>query len=168
MRNSHSNYDSWLTLYSNSTEETLLVMFNYNYANRSQTRFIENSCEIGIEKVESTFQTEYIGTAKNCEYHDVVREFFIVGLNVNNTKKVVNLASRYPYSTETIHDRYLKYVDTYKRKDKDVYHAILKWPMMKQDGVTVDSVRFELWLNEKDAFMGDAIAGVRIWKFKIV
>lgn len=39
---------------------------------------------------------------------------------------------------------------------------------MKQDGVTVDSVRFELWLNEKDAFMGDAIAGVRIWKFKIV
>lgn len=168
MRNSHSNYNSWLTLQSNSTEETLLVMLNYNYANRSQTMFIENSCEIGIEKRESTFQTEYIGTTKNCGYHDVVREFFIVGLNVNNSKKVVNLASRYPYSTETIHDKYLKYVDTYKSKDKDVYYVILKWPMMKKDGVTADSVRFELWVNEKDAFMGDAIAGVRIWKFNIV
>lgn len=60
-----------------------------------------------------------------------MREFFIVGLNVNNIKKVVNFVLCYLYFIEIIYDKYLKYVDIYKIKDKDVYYVILKWLMMK-------------------------------------
>lgn len=42
IRNGHSNYNSWLVLKSDATRETLRVLLNYNYANRSQTMFIEN------------------------------------------------------------------------------------------------------------------------------
>lgn len=65
--------------------EALQVLLNYNFANRFPTMFIENSCEVvGIEKTERGHQTEYIDTLKNCGYHDVVNEFFVFVLRVNN------------------------------------------------------------------------------------
>lgn len=39
---------------------------------------------------------------------------------------------------------------------------------MEEDGVTVESIRFELWVYDQDAYTGDTIAGVRIWKFNIL
>lgn len=79
IRNGHSNYNSWLVLKSDATRETLRVLLNYNNANRSQTMFIENSCEVGIEKIQRGYLTEYIGTVKNCGYHNAVNEYFVVG-----------------------------------------------------------------------------------------
>lgn len=63
--------------------------------------FIENSCEVvGIEKTERGHQTEYIDTMKNCGYHDVVNEFFVFVLRVNNAKKIISIASRHLESTD--------------------------------------------------------------------
>lgn len=168
IRNGHSNYNSWLVLKSDATRETLRVLLNYNYANRSQTMFIENSCEVGIEKIQRGYLTEYIGTVKNCGYHNAVNEYFVVGLRVNNTEQIVSIASRHLKSTEIMHEEYLKYVDTYRSKENDMYYAFLNHQAMEEDGVTVESIRFELWVNEQDAYTGDAIAGVRIWKFNIL
>lgn len=168
IRNGHSNYNSWLVLKSDATRETLRVLLNYNYANRSQTMFIENSCEVGIEKIQRGYLTEYIGTVKNCGYHNAVNEYFVVGLRVNNTEQIVSIASRHLKSTEIMHEEYLKYVDTYRGKENDMCYAFLNHQAMEEDGVTVESIRFELWVNEQDAYTGDAIAGVRIWKFNIL
>lgn len=63
--------------------------------------FIENSCEVvGIEKTERGHQTEYIDTMKNCGNHDVVNEFFVFLLRVNNAKKIISIASRHLESTD--------------------------------------------------------------------
>lgn len=63
--------------------------------------FIENSCEVvGIEKTERGHQTEYIDTMRNCGYHDVVNEFFVFVLRVNNAKKIISIASRHLESTD--------------------------------------------------------------------
>lgn len=111
LRNGHSNYNRWLIRKSDATHETLQVLLNYNYANRSQTMFIEISYEVGIEKTERGYRTEYIGTMKNCGYHNVVNEFFVVGLGVNNTEKI---ASRHLESTDIMHDEYLKHTKVKK------------------------------------------------------
>lgn len=92
--------------------------------------FIEISYEVGIEKTERGYQTEYIGTMKNCGYHNVVNEFFVVGLGVNNTEKI---ASRHMKLTDIMHDEYLKYVDTYKGKENDMYYAILNHQAMEEE-----------------------------------
>lgn len=70
-----------------------------HFANRFPTMFIENSCEVvGIEKTERGHQTEY--TVKNCGYRDVVNEFFVFVLRVNNAKKIISIASRHLESTD--------------------------------------------------------------------
>lgn len=88
---------------------------------------------------------------KNCGYHNAVNEYFVVGLRVNNTEQIVSIASRHLASTEIMHEEYLKYVDTYRSKENDMYYAFLNHQAMEEDGVTVESFRFELWVNEQDA-----------------
>ena len=164
---SHDNFDNWLTLTSSSTQEKLMLMFSYNYEERSQTYFIENQCQIGIEKLKKGILTEYKGTMKNCGEHDVIKEFFYVSLK-NKTKQIVNIASRYPEYPEAIQEKYLRYVDTYRRNGTDNFYAFLNYHAMNVDDVTLESLRFELWVSEKNAFQGDAIAGIRIWQFDII
>lgn len=162
MNSRFSNYNSWLVLQSGSTRESLTLLLKYKSANRSQTTFVENSCEIGIEKTEIGNQTEYKATTRNCDNNNVVRDTFSVGLTSSKTEKTENIITRYP--GEAVNENHLKYVDTYKVQNEDTYYAIFKWPAMEKDGVTLDSLSFELWVNENDAL----ISRIRIWRFNIV
>lgn len=162
MNSRFSDYNSWLVLKSSSTRESLTLLLKYKSANRFQTTFIENSCEIGIEKTELGNQTQYKATTRNCGNNNVVRDTFSVGLTFTKTEKTENIITRYP--GEAINENHLKYVDTYKVENEDTYYAIFKWPAMEKDGVTLDGLSFELWINENDA----PISRIRIWRFNIV
>uniref|UniRef100_K1QPN9 Uncharacterized protein n=1 Tax=Magallana gigas TaxID=29159 RepID=K1QPN9_MAGGI len=162
MNSRFSDYNSWLILKSNSTRESLTLLLIYKSANRLQTTFVENSCEIGIEKTEIGNQTEYKATTRNCGNNNVVRETFKVVLAFSKTEKTENIITRYP--GEAVYENHLKYVDTYKVENEDTYYAIFKWPAMEKDGVTLDGLSFELWVNEKNA----RISSNRLWRFNIV
>lgn len=75
----NSNYK--LTLKSKARRESLLMIFNRKYNLPPQTQFVENSCEVGIEKIAKGNSTEYITTVRNCTEQNIRKYFFIYILN---------------------------------------------------------------------------------------
>lgn len=69
-------YDQWITLKSTSTRETVNLISNDNYDMRAQTVFVENSCEVGVEKYERGNITEYVATVRNCADQDKLSTYF--------------------------------------------------------------------------------------------
>lgn len=55
-----------ITVKSNSTGEKIEIHPNCNFNLRTQTSFIENSCDVGIAKVMRDNRTEFAATVRNC------------------------------------------------------------------------------------------------------
>ncbi|XP_065921679.1 uncharacterized protein [Magallana gigas] len=158
-------YDQWITLKSTSTRETVNLISNNNYDMRAQTIFVENSCEVGVEKYERGDITEYVATVRNCAAQDKLSTYFSC-LLVDQSGGSIQWGSRdlnYPGSP-TIRE-YFKYVDTYyTRSEKGVYYAVLNYPAMKADNITLERFGFVLYVIEPNY---SAIAASHYWFYNI-
>lgn len=65
---------------------------------------------------------------------------------------------------------YHKYVDTYYRgSDKNIYYAVLNFPAMEADGITVKEFGFALSYSETFFFEeADVVSPRRLWRYEIL
>lgn len=163
--NKKYRYNQWITLKSTSTRETIDLFSSGNYDIRSQTDFVENSCEVGVEKYEKGIITEYVATVRNCENQDKLSTYFNCLLSDQSGGSI-------QWGSRDLNDpgspsirKYFKYVDTYyTRSEKGVYYAVLNHPAMKADSITLERFGFVLYVTEPN---DSAIAASHYWYFDI-
>lgn len=162
----NSNYK--LTLKSKARRESLLMIFNPKYNLRPQTQFVENSCEVGIEKIAKGNSTEYIATVRNCTEQNIRKYFFIYILDKSENGGTV-LSHNLDVPDDDHGFDYHKYVDTYYREsDKNIHYAVLNFPAMEADGITVKEFGFALSYSETFFFEeADVVAPRRLWRYEI-
>lgn len=166
-KNVNYRYGRWLTLTSESKQETLKLYINDNYNFRTQT-FVENSCEFGIEKLQKDTRTEYKATVRNCAESENISKYFIVHLLDQSGDRITQITSRKISSQENGRISENKYVNTYYRSDEDdIYYAILDYPAIEADGLIIRSFSFVLYASAKYDYTGDAIAEIKAWYYDL-
>lgn len=163
--NKKYRYNQWITLTSASTRETMYLFSNGNYKIRSQTDFVENTCDIGVEKYEKGNITEYVATVRNCADQDKLSTYFNCLLSDLSGGSV-------QWGSRDLNDpgspsirKYFKYVDTYyTRSEKGVYYAVLNHPAMRADNITLERFGFVMYVIEPN---DSAIAASHYWYFDI-
>lgn len=167
LSNSYDNYKRWLTVKSESQRETVQLYTNYNSKLRTQESFVENSCDVGIEKIQNDTRTEYKTTVRNCAESGTISKYFIAVIR-DKSGKEFKLSSR-DISTQTPFVEYYKYLDTYYTEDENgIYYAILNYPAMKADGISLQFLWFVLLVSEGyDFYEGEAIALEHAWYYDL-
>lgn len=166
-KNVNYRYGRWLTLKSESEQETLKLYINGNYNYRTQT-FVENSCDFGIEKIQKGTRTEYKATVRNCAESKPISKYFIADLH-DKSGDIIQISSRKLRPQENYHvSEYYKYVDSYYKSDEDdIYYAILNYPAMEADGFILQSFSFVLYVSEGYDYTGDTIAVIQAWVYDL-
>lgn len=168
LSNNNDNFRRWLVMKSESKSETVKLFLNYNFNIRTQTTFVLNSCDVGIEKTQKESRTEYKTTLENCAGGETLSKYFIAFIR-DKSGKLVQLSSRdlsTPDNGRIM--EYYKYVDTYYTSiENDIYYAILNYPAMENDGVVLESFGFVLYVSEGYDLKGDDIAVSQIWYYDI-
>lgn len=165
-KNVNYRYGRWLTLTSESKQETLKLYINDNYNFRTQT-FVENSCEFGIEKLQKDTRTEYKATVRNCAESENISKYFIVHLLDQSGDRITQITSRKISSQENGRISENKYVNTYYRSDEDIYYAILDYPAIEANGLIIQSFSFVLYASARYDYTGDAIAEIKAWYYDL-
>lgn len=158
-------YGRWLVLKSESEQETFKLYINDNYNFRTQT-FVENSCDFGIEKIQNDTRTEYKATVRNCAESGTIYQKYFIAYLLDKSGTITQISSR-KLSPENPYQN--KYVDTfYKGDEDDIYYAILNYPAMEADGITLQSFSFAFYVSEGYDYTGNAIAVVQAWFYDLI
>lgn len=144
------------------------MIFNPKYNLPPQTQFVENSGEVGIEKIAKGNSTEYITTVRNCTEQNIRKYFFIYILDKSENGGTV-LSHNLDVPDDDHGFDYHKYVDTYYRgSDKNIHYAVLNFPAMEADGITVKEFGFALSYSETFFYdEADVVAPRRLWCYEI-
>lgn len=174
MVNNNDNMDRRITIKSKSRGETISMYPNLNYNLLTKTSFVENTCYVMIEKVTMGERTKY--TAKVSTYADRedlenLSKYFVAYIR-DRSGAHIQLSTRHLNETENENVvKYYKYLDTYYSGNKldsyNEYYALLNYPAMEADGITVESFGFVLYVSSSDYF-GDDMTMNRSWYFQIV
>lgn len=176
MVNDNRDFDRGITVKSNSTGEQVEMYPNLNFNLRTETDFIENSCDVGIEKVVSGNRTEFTATVRNCGNKDYPSLAFIAHISYKSGNPF-QLESHDLDSNKTIYDaEFHKYFYSYYTSDEDgIYHAIWDFPALKADGYNFHSFGFAIDISNLHKFgdtmtamYGDIVTVVRSWYFEIM
>ncbi|XP_034318717.2 uncharacterized protein [Magallana gigas] len=174
MVNNNDNMDRRITLKSKSKEETISMYPNFNYNLLTKTSFIENTCYVKIEKDEMGERTKYTATVSSfADREDLenVSKYFIAYIR-DKSGAIVQLTTRHLNDTENENVvSYYKYLDTYysgsKTDSYNEYYAILNYPAIEADGITVQSFGFVLYVSSSDYYGNDMTIN-RSWYYQIV
>lgn len=172
IRSKDFNSKRGLKLKSNSSREELGTNFNNKYNLPSQTQFLENSCEIGIEKFANGNATEFIATVRNCPSTDqlkVRKSLYVTVRDRYGDAALVWSGNPFGhYKDDNIFD-YHKYVRLYyKGSEKDVHYAVLNFPAMKDDGITLVNFWFMLTFSELSPYQeASMVAPFRVWSYNL-
>lgn len=170
IRSKDFNSKRGLKLKSNSSREELGTNFNNKYNLPSQTQFLENSCEIGIEKFANGNATEFIATVRNCSSTDqleVRKSLYVTVRDRYGDAALVWSGNPFGhYKDDNIFD-YHKYVRLYyKGSEKDVHYAVLNFPAMKDDDITLVNFWFMLSFSELSPYQeASMVAPFRVWSY---
>nr|XP_034319339.1 uncharacterized protein LOC117687202 [Crassostrea gigas] len=176
MVNKYDNMNRRMTLQSKSKGETISMYPYFNYNLLTKTSFIENTCYVKIEKDAMGGRTKYTATVSSCadiEDFENLCMYFIAYIR-NKSGATVQLKTRHLNETENEHVvSYYKYLDTYysgsKTDSYNEYYAILNYPAIEADGITVQSFGFELYVSNSDYMhYGKDLTISRSWYYQIV
>lgn len=151
---------------SNTTRETIKLDFKRYIAPIPLTSFVINNCEVGIEKLENGNLTEYKARLRNCAYQEAHERYFMFDLlyKSGNNVQMYSLDKNEPAFQR--YSQYSKYAKTYyTSEEKDVYYAILNFPALKADDITVENFRF-LSVYDKNLY-GDSILNGHNWIYNL-
>lgn len=166
--------DRMITVKSKSRGETIKMYPNLNYNFRVKQRFVENTCDVMIEKVTMGDRTKYtakVTTFADREDLENLSKYFIAYIRDRSGSRI-QLSTRHLNETENENVvNYYKYLDTNYSGNKldsyNEYYALLNYPAMEADGITVESFGFVLYVSSSDYF-GDDMTMNRSWYFQIV
>nr|XP_034319175.1 uncharacterized protein LOC117687105 [Crassostrea gigas] len=170
MVNNNDNMDRMITLKSKSKGETSTMYPNFNYNLFTKTSFIENTCYVQIEKDAMTELIKYRATVLSfADKEDLenVSKYFIAYLR-DKSGALVQRTTRHPNETENL--SYYKYVHFHYsgiKTDRPEYFAILNYPAIEADGITVESFGFVVNVSSYD-YYGNDITINRSWYYQIV
>lgn len=157
---------SELLIKSNFTRETIKLGFSSYLFPISLTSFVINNCEVGIEKLENGNLTEYKARLRNCEYQEAHERYFMFDLRYNSGDNVQMYSLDKNETAFKRYSQYSKYATTYyASEEKDVFYAILNFPALIADDITVENFRF-LSVYDKNLY-GDSILGSHHWIYNI-
>lgn len=151
-----------LFIKSNSTRETIKLDFNGYIGPIPLTSFVINKCEVGFEKLENGNLTEIRARVRNCAYQEAHERYFMFDLRYKSgdTVQMYSLDKNEPAFQR--YSKYSKYATTYySSEEKNVYYAILNFPALKADDITVENFRF-LSVYDKNIY-GDSILNGHQW-----
>lgn len=155
-----------LFIKSNFTRETIKLGFSSYLFPISLTSFVISNCEVRIEKLENGNLTEYKARLRNCEYQEVHERYFMFDLHYNSGDNVQMYSLDKNEPAFKRYSQYSKYATTYyASEEKDVYYAILNFPALIADDITVEHFRF-LSVNDKNLY-GDSILGSHHWMYNL-
>nr|XP_034320786.1 uncharacterized protein LOC117687773 [Crassostrea gigas] len=174
MVNYNDNMNRRITLKSKSKGETISMYPNLNYNLLTKTSFIENTCYVQIEKDAMGVRTKYTATVSSFadrEDLDNLSKYFIAYLR-DKTGAIVELTTRHLNEIENENIvSYYKYLDTYHSGSKtdiyNEYYAILNYPAIEANGITVQSFGFVLYVSSSDYYGNDMTIN-RSWYYKII
>ncbi|XP_052692970.1 uncharacterized protein LOC128171252 isoform X8 [Crassostrea angulata] len=173
MVNYNDNMNRRITLRSKSKGETISMYPNFNYNLLTKTSFIENTCYVQIEKDAMGERTKYTATVSSfADREDLgnLSMYFIA--YIRDKSRIVELTTRHLNETENENVvSYYKYLDTYhsvrKTDSYNEYYAILNYPAIEADGITVQSFGFVLYVSSSDYYGNDMTIN-RSWYYKII
>ncbi|XP_052692973.1 uncharacterized protein LOC128171256 [Crassostrea angulata] len=174
MVNYNDNMNRRITLRSKSKGETVSMYPNLNYNLLTKTSFIENTCYVQIEKDAMGERTKYTATVSSfADRGDLenLSKYFIAYIR-DKSGAIVQLTTRHLNDTENENVvSYYKYLDTYysgsKTDSYNEYYAILNYPAIEADGITVQSFGFVLYVSSSDYYGNDMTIN-RSWYYQIV
>lgn len=154
--------------------ETISMYPNLNYNFLTKTSFIENTCYVQIEKDamgEHTKYTASVSSFADREDLENLSKYFIAYIR-DKSGAIVQLTTRHLNDTENENVvSYYKYLDTYylgsKTDSYNEYYAILNYPAIEADGITVQSFGFVLYVSSSDYYGNDMTIN-RSWYYQIV
>lgn len=155
-----------LIMESNTTRETIELDFKIYIAPIPLTSFVINNCEVGIEKLENGHLTEYKARLKNCAYQEAHERYFMFDLRFKSGDNVQMYSLDKNDPSFQRYSQYSKYAETYyTSEEKDVYYAILNFPSLKADDITVENFRF-LSVYDKNLY-GDSFLTEHHWIYNL-
>nr|XP_011416383.2 uncharacterized protein LOC105320222 isoform X2 [Crassostrea gigas] len=170
--NNNDNMDRRITLKSKSKGETITIYPNFNYNFLTKTRFIENTCQVMIEKDAMGEHTKYTASVLSfADREDLenLSKYFIANIR-DKSGALVQLTTRHPNQTENV-GTYYKYLNTNysgrKTDSRTYYSATLHHPEIEADGITVESLGFVLYVSSSDYYGKDMTIN-RSWYYQIV
>lgn len=170
--NNNDNMDRRITLKSKSKGETITIYPNFNYNFLTKTRFIENTCQVMIEKDAMGEHTKYTASVLSFADRDDLEnlsKYFIANIR-DKSGALVQLTTRHPNQTENV-GTYYKYLNTNysgrKTDSRTYYSATLHHPEIEADGITVESLGFVLYVSSSDYYGKDMTIN-RSWYYQIV
>lgn len=121
---------------------------------------------ISEQKIQNDTRTEYKATVRNCAESGTIYQKYFIAYLLDKSGTITQISSR-KLSPENPYQN--KYVDTfYKGDEDDIYYAILNYPAMEADGITLQSFSFAFYVSEGYDYTGDAIAVVQAWFYDLI
>lgn len=134
-----------ITVKSNSTGEKIEIHPNFNFNLRTQTSFIENSCDVGIGKVMRDNRTEFAAAVRNCGNKNKLSISFIAHLSsISHDPFLVKLQD-VNLPSPVYKAMFYEYFYSYNNSNEDdIYYASLDFPKLKTDGYNFHSLDFAM------------------------
>lgn len=155
--------EKWFTLESKSKRESLEMLTSFNPDYSTQDSFIVNSCDIGIEELQNDTHTEYKATVRNCQDSEAISKYFMAYVRGQSGNVFQLTHSEFsPPENESV-----KIIRYYQSDERDIYYAVLNHPVMEAEGVTLQSLWFVFYVQDR-YINGRAPIARYLWHYDIL
>lgn len=157
-----------LIIKSDSTKESMRILFNLNSKARTETTFPLNNCKIEIEKRENGTQTEYKAILSNCADEEGFEKYFVLDLNFKSGEASQIYSKDLNSQDIQRVSKYFKYAKTYyTSNERDTYYTILNVPALEADEITITNFHFTVSSKSSRSLFSDDLHSTYYWNYYI-